>query len=70
MTAGQIPGFVDLQVNGFEGVDFSGGELTEESFTQAALSLLRRGTAAFLTHDHHMPARAASAQHRHNQRGG
>lgn len=48
MTAGQIPGFVDLQVNGFEGVDFSSGELAEESFTLAASSLLRRGTAAFL----------------------
>lgn len=48
MTELKIPGFVDLQVNGFEGVDFSGSELTEESFTRAASSLLRRGTAAFL----------------------
>jgi N-acetylglucosamine-6-phosphate deacetylase len=43
-----IPGFVDLQVNGFVGVDFSSPDLTEESFGHACRELLSRGTAAFL----------------------
>ena len=43
-----IPGFVDLQVNGFVGVDFSSPELTDESFIHACRTLLERGTAAFL----------------------
>jgi N-acetylglucosamine-6-phosphate deacetylase len=43
-----IPGFVDLQVNGFVGVDFSSPDLTEESFVHACRALLGRGTAAFL----------------------
>ena len=43
-----LPGFVDLQVNGFLGVDFSDPNLTEEAFAEAARSLFSRGTAAFL----------------------
>ncbi len=42
-----IPGFVDLQVNGFLGVDFSSAVLTEENCAQACRELLSRGTAAF-----------------------
>ena len=48
MAALDIPGFVDLQVNGFVGVDFSSPDLTEESFVHACRALLQRGTAAFL----------------------
>lgn len=43
-----IPGFVDLQVNGFTGVDFSSPELMEEQFTRACRALLAKGTTAFL----------------------
>ncbi|NQT19133.1 MAG: amidohydrolase family protein, partial [Planctomycetes bacterium] len=43
-----IPGFVDLQVNGFLGVDFSAPDLTEPDFIRACRELLGRGTAAFL----------------------
>jgi N-acetylglucosamine-6-phosphate deacetylase len=43
-----LPGFVDLQVNGFLGVDFSSPDLTAESFALACRELLKRGTVAFL----------------------
>jgi len=43
-----LPGLIDLQVNGYRGVDFSGEDLTEESFTQACRQLLEAGTTAFL----------------------
>ncbi len=41
-------GFVDLQVNGFLGVDFSAPALTEADFVRACGALLAQGTAAFL----------------------
>lgn len=44
----EIPGFVDLQVNGYKGVDFSGKDLTEERFIYACKELIRQGTVAFL----------------------
>lgn len=43
-----IPGFVDLQVNGYRGVDFSSPKLTEEDFVDACKALIRQGTVAFL----------------------
>ncbi|MBN2130615.1 MAG: hypothetical protein JW741_14025 [Sedimentisphaerales bacterium] len=44
----RIPGLVDLQVNGYKGVDFSGRELTEEDFARSCRDLLAAGTTAFL----------------------
>ncbi len=43
-----IPGFVDLQVNGYKGTDFSSPSLTAEAFAQACRDILGQGTAAFL----------------------
>ncbi len=43
-----IPGYIDLQVNGFVGVDFSSTKLTEDNFLQATEKLLESGTHAFL----------------------
>lgn len=43
-----IPGFVDLQVNGFGGADFSSPDLTADTFAAACRKLLDLGTAAFL----------------------
>lgn len=44
----KIPGFVDLQVNGFKGISFSDLDLTEERFVYACKSLIEEGTVAFL----------------------
>lgn len=41
-------GYVDLQVNGFRGVDFSSPELTVENFRRAAEGMLQTGTELFL----------------------
>lgn len=43
-----ITGFIDLQVNGFGGVDFSSPSLTEEALALAFRALVSRGTVAFL----------------------
>jgi N-acetylglucosamine-6-phosphate deacetylase len=41
-------GFIDLQVNGFLGVDFSSPDLTASDVRRVALALQERGTAGFL----------------------
>lgn len=43
-----IPGFIDLQVNGFLEVDYSCLEMGEEDFIRSCRGLLQKGTAAFL----------------------
>ncbi len=40
-------GWVDLQVNGYEGVDFSAPGLTVADIRRATLALVKRGTAAY-----------------------
>jgi hypothetical protein len=42
-----FPGWVDLQVNGFAGVDFNAPDLTAEAFARAVRALAEAGTAAF-----------------------
>ncbi len=43
-----LPGFVDLQVNGYLGVDFSDADLSEDAFVHACRRLRAAGTVAFL----------------------
>ena len=43
-----LPGFVDLQVNGFLGVDYSADDLTLDKVLMTAREINRRGTAGFL----------------------
>lgn len=43
----QIPGFVDLQVNGFQGVDFTRADLRREEVEQVEKALKARGTFAY-----------------------
>jgi N-acetylglucosamine-6-phosphate deacetylase len=42
------PGLVDLQVNGFMGVDFNDGSLTSDQVEKASLELIRRGVTTYL----------------------
>lgn len=44
----RIPGFIDLQVNGYQGVDFSDSRLSVDACAKACRALLSHGTAAFL----------------------
>ena len=44
----KVPGFIDVQVNGFLGVDFSQDNLTEAEFIRVSKELLNRGTAAYV----------------------
>jgi len=43
-----IPGLVDLQVNGFKGIDFSDANLTEADFVRACEQIISAGVTAFL----------------------
>ena len=44
----KIPGLVDLQVNGYKGIDFSGEQLTAETFADGCRQMLAAGVTAFL----------------------
>jgi len=44
----KIPGLVDLQVNGYQGVDFAGPDLTADDFVQACTGHFKAGTTALL----------------------
>ena len=44
----KIPKLIDLQVNGYKGVDFSSSKLTEEDFARACRQMLDAGISAFL----------------------
>lgn len=44
----KIPGLIDLQVNGYKGVDFSSPKLTESDFAAACRALISAGTTGFL----------------------
>ncbi|MCH9021806.1 MAG: hypothetical protein IID32_03475 [Planctomycetes bacterium] len=44
----KMPPLVDLQVNGFEGVDFSSPKLSEEDFVRSCRAIGKTGTGAFL----------------------
>jgi N-acetylglucosamine-6-phosphate deacetylase len=48
LTSLKIPGFIDLQVNGYMGVDFSSSDLTEKGFLSACKELVKAGTVGFL----------------------
>ena len=42
-----FPGFVDLQVNGLRGVDFTSGDLAEEGIASVEAALYARGTVGY-----------------------
>lgn len=44
----KIPGLVDLQINGYRGVDFSDVNLTPDDFARACRGVFDAGTTAFL----------------------
>ncbi|MEA2012566.1 MAG: amidohydrolase family protein [Verrucomicrobiota bacterium] len=44
----KIPGFIDLQVNGYIGINFSEPDLTEKTCEETCRALLSHGTAGFL----------------------
>jgi N-acetylglucosamine-6-phosphate deacetylase len=44
----RIPGLIDLQVNGYKGVNFSSKDLTEDDFVRACRGVFEAGTTAFL----------------------
>jgi len=77
MSTITIPGLVDLQVNGFKGVDFSDANLTEADFIRACQEIMNAGATAFLptmitspaeTYAHNLPL-IANVMERHEFRG-
>ena len=48
ISINSMPGFVDLQVNGFLGVDYSAEGLTLDKVLMTAREIYKRGTAGFL----------------------
>lgn len=73
----QMPGLVDLQVNGYKGVDFASGDLTEADFVRTCRAMLEAGTTAFLptiitspetVYEHNLPI-MAKAMRRKEFRG-
>lgn len=44
----RVPGLIDVQVNGYRGVDFSGADLEEANVMRACRELRQAGTTAFL----------------------
>lgn len=75
-TITRCPGFVDLQVNGFMGVDFSDPSLTKDIFITVCQALLDQGTSAFLptlitssldVYEHNLPIIASVIQRREFQ---
>ncbi len=64
-------GLVDLQVNGYRGINFSDINLTQDEFAQACRGVLRAGTTAFLptvmtsapqVYEHNLPLMAAATE--------
>jgi N-acetylglucosamine-6-phosphate deacetylase len=62
-----VPGLIDLQVNGYKGVDFSSPDLTEGDFARTCRQMLDEGATAFLptvitssedTYRHNLPVMA------------
>lgn len=44
----RIRGFIDLQINGYHGIDFSASDLTEEAICKAFEAIVASGTVGFL----------------------
>ena len=64
-------GLVDLQVNGYRGINFSDISLTQDDFVQACRGVLEAGTTAFLptvitsapeVYEHNLPLMAAAME--------
>ena len=75
MNPFELPGFVDLQVNGYRGIDFSSPDLTGEAFIKACQELRNAGTAVFLptlltspipVYERNLPLMAGLMEHQKN----
>ncbi len=71
MGAVKVPGLVDIQVNGYKGVDFSDIGLTQDDFERACRGVFAAGTTGFLAtlitsprqvYEHNLPIIAATLQ--------